>query len=54
MCHGKLKVVQEDFPGGPVMVNPPSNATDTGSIPGWGTKTPRASTKTQCSQKKKK
>ena len=26
-----------DFPGGPVVKNPPSNAGDTGSIPGWGT-----------------
>ena len=27
-----------DFPGGPVVKNLPSNARDTGSIPGWGTK----------------
>ena len=25
-----------DFPGGPVVKNPPSNAGDTGSIPGLG------------------
>ena len=25
-----------DFPGGPVVKNPPSNAGDTGSIHGWG------------------
>ena len=31
-----------DFPGGPVVKNPPSNAGDTGSIPGWGTKIPHA------------
>ena len=32
-----------DFPGGPVMIkNPPSNAGDTGSIPGQGTKIPHA------------
>ena len=31
-----------DFPGGPVLKNPPSNAGDTGSISGWGTKIPRA------------
>ena len=30
----------EDFPGGPVVKNPPCNAVDTGSIPGWGTKIP--------------
>ena len=29
-----------DFPGGPVVKNLPSNAGDTGSIPGQGTKTP--------------
>ena len=31
-----------DFPGGPVVKNPPSSAGDTGSIPGQGTKIPRA------------
>ena len=31
MWHG-------DFPGGPVVRNPPSNAGDAGSIPGQGTK----------------
>ena len=31
-----------DFPGGPVVKNPPSNAGDVGSIPGWGTKIPHA------------
>ena len=31
-----------DFPGGPVVENPPSNAEDTGSIPGQGTKIPHA------------
>ena len=29
-----------DFPGGPVVKNPPSNAGDAGSIPGWGTEIP--------------
>ena len=29
-----------DFPGGPMVKNPPSNAGDAGSIPGRGTKTP--------------
>ena len=24
-----------DFPGGPVVKNPPAKARDTGSIPGW-------------------
>ena len=31
-----------DFPGGPVVKNPPSNAGDAGLIPGRGTKVPRA------------
>ena len=31
-----------DFPGGPVVKNPPSNAGDVGSIPGWENKTPHA------------
>ena len=30
------------FPGGPVGKNPPSNAGDTGSIPGQGTKIPHS------------
>ena len=36
------KVRWGDFPGGPVVKNPPSNAGDAGSIPGWGTKIPHA------------
>ena len=31
-----------DFPGGPVVKNPPSKAGDAGSIPGRGTKVPEA------------
>ena len=31
-----------DFPGGPVVKNPPSNAGDTASIPGQETKIPHA------------
>ena len=31
-----------DFPGGPVVKNPPSDAGDAGLIPGWGTKIPHA------------
>ena len=31
-----------DFPGGPMVKNPPSNEGDAGSIPGWGTKIPHA------------
>ena len=31
-----------DFPGGPVVKNLPSNAGDTGSTPGQGTKIPHA------------
>ena len=37
-----LKVILRDFPGGPVVKNPPSKAGDAGSIPGRGTKIPRA------------
>ena len=32
------KEVYRDFPGGPVVKNPPSNAGDAGSIPGQETK----------------
>ena len=32
----------KDFPGGPVVKNPPSSAGDVGSVPGWGTKNPDA------------
>ena len=31
-----------DFPGDLVVKNPPCNAEDAGSIPGWGTKIPHA------------
>ena len=31
-----------DFPGGSVVENPPSNAGDKGSVPGWGTKISQA------------
>ena len=31
-----------DFPGGPVVKNPPCNAGHVGLIPGWGTKIPHA------------
>ena len=31
-----------DFPGGPVVKDPPSSAGDVGSIPGQGTKIPHA------------
>ena len=61
--------LEGDFPGGPVVKNPPSNPGDVSSIPGQGTKVPHAtepechnqrslvlneaSTKTQRSQKNK-
>ena len=32
----RLRVNEEDFPGGPVVKNPPANAGNMGSIPGWG------------------
>ena len=37
-----LKMYFGDFPGGPVVKNPPYNAGDTGSNPGQETKTPHA------------
>ena len=48
--HGHLRLcattlegkLMGDFPGGPVVKNPPSNAGDMGLIPGQGTKIPRA------------
>ena len=36
------KIKDRDFPGGPVVMNPPSKAGDAGSIPGQGTKIPYA------------
>ena len=38
----KKELIVQDFPGGPVIKNPLSNARDAGSIPGWGTKIPHA------------
>ena len=43
-----IKISRWDFPGGPVVKNPPANAGDMNSIPGQGTKIPHA---TQCDQK---
>ena len=42
--------MKRDFPGGPVVKNPPSNAGDSGLIPGWGTKIPHTmeTTKPAC------
>ena len=37
--YDKLK---RNLPGGPVIKNPPCNAGDLSSIPGWGTKIPYA------------
>ena len=37
-----LKWHPGNFPGGPVVKNPPYNAGDVGSIPGQGTKIPHA------------
>ena len=37
-----FKINYWDFPGGPVVKNPPSNAGDAGTIPGRGTKIPHA------------
>ena len=41
----KKKIILQDFPCGPVVKNPPSNAGDRGSTPGWGTKIPYATEK---------
>ena len=42
MSKKKKRKKRKDFPGGPVVKNPPSNAGDVGSIPGGGTKIPYA------------
>ena len=39
-CPSRTKY--RDFPGGPVVKNPPCNVGDQGSIPGRGTKIPHA------------
>ena len=41
---GKMLTISKsgDFPGGPVVKNPPSNAGDAGSIPGRGSKVTHA------------
>ena len=36
LCAGHFKNKYEDFPGGPVVKNPPANVRDIGSIPGLG------------------
>ena len=42
MVHNTKEGNWWNFPGGPVVKNPPSNSGDTGSIPSWGTKIPHA------------
>ena len=42
LLHEPSNPVCRDFPGGPVVKNPPCNAGDEGLIPGGGTKIPRA------------
>ena len=37
-----IKIGERDFPSGPVVKSPPSNAGFAGSIPGQGTKIPHA------------
>ena len=39
---GLVKTDHKDFPGGPVVKNPPCNAGDAGSIPGHRAKIPHA------------
>ena len=43
-----LKSVFSDFPGGPVVKNPPANEGDTGSIPGLGRSYMLLATKPMC------
>ena len=38
----KINIKMGDSPGGAVVKNPPSNAGDAGSSPGWATKIPHA------------
>ena len=38
----KVKAADKNFPGGPVVKIPPSNAGSAGSSPGWGAKIPYA------------
>ena len=38
----RIREHYRDFPGGPVVKNPPPNTGDTGWIPGRGTKIPHA------------
>ena len=38
--YGTTKNGQQDFPGGPVVKNPPANAVNVGLIPNLGTKIP--------------
>ena len=40
-----LKSITQDFLGGPVVKNSPSNTGDVGSIPVWGPKIPHATDK---------
>ena len=35
-CHAFQESLCRGFPGGSVVENPPANAGDMGSIPGWG------------------
>ena len=41
-CISLKNFYSQDFPGGPVVKDPPSNAGDVGSIPSQGTKIPQA------------
>ena len=42
LCIWNKQNTFRDFPGGPVIKNPPCNTGDVGSIPGQGTRIPRA------------
>ena len=42
MRKARVKNDSQDFPGGPVVKNPPSNVRDVVLIPGQGTKNPNA------------
>ena len=41
-AHSKSKIWKRDFPGCPLVENPPCNAGEEGSIPSQGTKIPHA------------
>ena len=45
LLYLKTLSASQDFPGGLVVKNPPSNSGHMGSIPGWGTQIPQVAMK---------